>query len=617
MVNNFRLLFLILPFYALQPVSAQQKLAAGNGHGHNDYQQQIPLLTAYYAGMGAIEADVFLRNGILFVAHETAEIKTERTLKNMYLDPLATFYKENGNKGYPDSAKKLQLVIDIKEVDENVLQHLVKELKGYGSIFDPQKNPAAIRVVVTGELPLPSNFAKYASLISFDGRPGIAYSKEQLQHIAMISADIVNYSVWNGKGTPTPDDLQKMTAVVSQAHALGKPFRFWGTKDNPNTWKELEHMGVDWIGTDQPTVLKDFYQNRAKLEYINPSAYQPYQPSYETDGLKKKVKNVILLIGDGMGLAQIQAGLSSNFGQSNIINMKYVGLSRTEAVNSDFTDSAAGATAMATGKKTNNRYIGMDAEGRALVSIPDTLAPFGIKSGVISTGDITDATPAAFYAHETERSMSKEIAADFLNSSVAILVGSGRKAFTENENKQLLSQIEKRGYSYKTNLNDFVSSNTLKQIVLLDDSATRKTMDGRGEMLKTSLLKTIELLSKNKKGFFVMAEGAKIDHGGHANNLPFLITEQHDFDRTVGAVLEFADKDGETLVIVTADHETGGLSLLDASYKKGMVRGHFSSDDHTNIMVPVFAYGPGALDFIGVYPNTEIFAKIIKAFRLN
>lgn len=114
-----------------------------------------------------------------------------------------------------------------------------------------------------------------------------------------------------------------------------------------------------------------------------------------------------------------------------------------------------------------------------------------------------------------------------------------------------------------------------------------------------------------------MAEGAQIDHGGHANDLPFVVTEQLDFDKMIGEVLAFADKDGETLVIVTADHETGGLSLLDASAKKGTVRGNFSTDDHTNIMVPVFAYGPGANNFMGTFNNNEIYHKILKAFALK
>ena len=109
-----------------------------------------------------------------------------------------------------------------------------------------------------------------------------------------------------------------------------------------------------------------------------------------------------------------------------------------------------------------------------------------------------------------------------------------------------------------------------------------------------------------------MAEGAQIDYGGHANNLPYVITELHDFDKTVAEALKFADADGQTLVIITADHETGGLSLLDASTAKGMVLGSFSTNDHTSINVPVFAYGPHAQDFIGTYQNTEIYHKILK-----
>lgn len=617
MVKSVRSIWLLLIFLGIHSVSAQQKLNAGNGHSHNDYKQQIPLLEAYYAGMGSIEADVFYRDGELFVAHESKEIKPGKTLKKLYLDPLVSFYKENGQHPYPNASQKLQLVIDIKEDYEKVISTLLADLKGYEFVFDPNINPSAIKIVMSGDIPSVDQFRKYPLMISFDGRPGIKYTTEQLKHIGMISDEMSNYSVWNGKGTPTPADLQKMKAVIAEAHAKDKPFRFWATKDSPNSWKELEHMGVDWIGTDHPSMLKDFYQNRTKLEYINTAAYTPYKPTYKTDGLTKKAKNIILLIGDGMGLAQIQAGLSANFGQSNIINIKHIGLSRTEASNSDFTDSAAGATAMATGSKTNNRYISVDSNGRPLKAIPDLLAPYGIVTGIISNGDITDATPAAFYAHQNERSMTQEIAADLLSSHVNVLVGAKRRSFSDNKNTRLMEQLVGKGYTYQKDLKSFVASNATKQLVLLDDSVTRRKLDGRGEMLKTSFLKTIELLSKNKKGFFIMAEGAQIDHGGHANDLPFAVTEQHDFDRLVGEALRFADQDGETLVIVTADHETGGLSLLDASYKKGTVRGNFSTDDHTNIMVPVFAYGPGSADFIGVYPNTNIFSKIIRAYQLK
>ena len=614
MVKKTKFIWLLFVAFGIQSVSAQQKLTANNGHSHNDYKQQIPLLEAYYAGMGSIEADVFYRDGELFVAHESKEIEPGKTLKKLYLEPLFAFFKKNGNHAYSNPQLKLQLVIDIKDDYQNVLATLLKQLKDYELVFDQDKNPSAIKLLVSGNIPPVDKFSDYPAFVYFDGRPGKNYTSEQLKHIGMISDDLSKYSVWNGKGTPTPPDLEKMKALIAEAHKAGKPFRFWATKDSPNSWKELEQMGVDWIGTDNPAALSSFYKNRSKLEFVNPKGYQPYQPTYKNDGLQKKVKNVILLIGDGMGLAQIQAGLTANFGQSNIVNIKHIGFSRTEALNSDFTDSAAGGTAMATGQKTNNRYIGVDASGQSLTSIPDRMSKFGVKSGIISSGDITDATPAAFYAHQIERTMSQEIAADFLKSPIDILIGSRRKSFMEGKNIDLIKKLERKGYQIKTNLSDFTSTEAGKQVVLLDDSATRTVIDGRGEMLKTSLLKTIAILSKNQSGFFIMAEGAQIDHGGHANNLPIAVTEQHDFDRLVGEALRFADANGETLVIVTADHETGGLSLLDASYKKGMVRGNFSTDDHTNIMVPVFAYGPGSGSFIGVYPNTSIFKKIIEAY---
>lgn len=611
--------FALVAFLALSlsAVAQQAKRTQNSGHSHNDYNQNFPFFEAYYAGMGSVEADVFLKNGKLLVAHNEEDTDAGKTLESLYLAPIARTFKTNKGHIYADTSKHMQLLIDIKANHQEVLAKLIEELKPYQEVFNSKFNKNALRVIISGDVPPAENFKNYPDYIFFDGRPSRNYTPDQLNRIGMISEDLATYSIWNGKGTPTPADFGKLTEVITGAHQLNKPFRFWGTKDNPNSWKELENMGADWIGTDHPARLQEFYSRRDKLEYISPKPYQPYLPTYKTDGSRSKAKNVILLIGDGMGLAQIQAGLTANFGTSNLMKVKHIGLSRTEALNSDFTDSAAGATAMASGEKTNNRYIGTDANGKALKALPDILAGHHIQTGIISSGDITDATPAAFYAHQPERSMSEAIAADLETSHVDVLVGSNRKSFTENNDKALMDKLAKKGYAYRKNLAEFQTAKSGRQLVLLDDSVTRRKLDGRGEMLKTSVLKAISLLSGNKAGFFIMAEGAQIDHGGHANELPFAVTEQHDFDRLVGEALRFADQDGETLVIVTADHETGGLSLLDASYKKGMVRGNFSTDDHTNIMVPVFAYGPGAEKFIGVYPNTEIFYKILKAYGLK
>jgi len=608
-----RLFFLpgLVVLFLFASVSSAQTSKVTHGHSHNDYHQNIPLLQAYYSGMGSIEADVFLKDNELSVAHEPAEIKAGKTLTKLYLSPLAELYKDNGNHAFKNAAQKLQLVIDIKQDHQNVLKKLISELAPFGDVFNAEKNENAIRIVISGDMPLPADFENWPPFIYFDGRPETKYTAEQLKRVAMISQDIKKYTVWNGKGVPTPTDYAKLKQVLIAAHEAGKPFRFWGTADNPNTWLVLSRLGADWLNTDHPEKLAEFYSNQQKLSYTNPQPYPVYTPSYRSDDKNSRVKNVILLIGDGMGLAQIHAGLIANHGDLNLSRFRSIGFSETAAANSDNTDSAAGATAMATGKKTNNRFIGMDANEQRLTNLVDTLAHFGMKSGIISVGDITDATPAAFYAHQTERTMSNAIAADLQQSKVSVLVGSNQYVFLKNKDNSLMDKLAKSGFKLSTDLESFVQQVAGKQLVLLPKEATVPVLKGRGDVLKQSLNKTIEILGENKNGFFIMAEAAQIDHGGHSNDLPVVVTEMHDFDKTIEAALRFADKDGETLVIVTADHETGGLTLLDADTRNGQITGHFSTDDHTNIMVPVFAYGPKSAVFKGVYQNNEIFYKIL------
>jgi alkaline phosphatase len=597
--------------------TAQTPLNYNRGHSHNDYRQNIPLLTAYYAGMGSIEADVFLRNGQLYVAHDAVEISSEATLKKLYLEPLASFYRKNGNQAYKDSTHSLQLVVDIKQDYKNVIGELIKELSAYGDIFNSARNTKAIKIVLSGDMPLPVEFKNYPDYISFDGRPNTPYTDEQLKRIAMISDDLKSYTPWNGKGTPTKDDEKKLRAVIEKAHQQRKPFRFWASQDSPNTWIVLEKLGADWINTDHPEQLKEFYLRKDKLHYTNPLAYPVYTPSYLADGLKKPAKNVILLIGDGMGLAQIHAATIANHGDLNIGKIRNIGFSQTGAANSGNTDSAAGGSAFAIGEKTNNRYIGMTPDQRKRTNLVDTLAGYGIKSGIISVGDITDATPAVFYAHQPDRSLSQEIARDLLSSKAEIVIGSNQKSFFKNNDERLMEKLGSRGFKVSTTMAGFSAETQGKQLVLLADSATRPVKEGRGEVLRQALSHTLTLLSANRKGFFIMAEGAQIDYGGHANDLPYVVTELHDFDKAVAEALRFADQDGETLVIVTADHETGGLTLLDAEVENGSISGTFSTNDHTNIMVPVFAYGPGADEFRGMYQNNELFHKILKVLKLN
>ena len=572
-------------------------------HSHNDYEQTIPFLQAYDQKFGSIEADIYAHDGQLYVAHDSANITSDRTLEALYITPIVEKVRANKGKIYVGTSYGLQWLIDLKTPARLSLPILVRALSAYPEIFGVG---GVVKVVVSGSVPSPDKFSEYPNWLQFDGRPDVSYTPDQLAHIGLISQAFPYYTRWNGKGLIVKKERTKIQEVVQQVHRQGKKIRFWATPDNVNTWKSLMNLGVDYINTDQITALGHFLSLRQTAEYQNPAPYALYQPTYRNNDSRSRVKNVILLIGDGMGLAQIYAGLTANRGDLNLAKLLNIGFSKTSAADTYITDSAAGATAMATGQKTNNRAIGVDSTGKSLPAIPMLIKKWNMASGLISAGAMTDATPAAYYAHQPDRMFEREIASDFLRNPVDILIGGGYRYFNE---EKVLDTLHQRGYQTGAT---FDQLETLKApFVLLDDSSVVAVSKGRKDFLQRSLQKTIHDLQSKKAGFFIMAEDAQIDYGGHANDIRYVVQEMLDFDRTIGDAIRFADSNGETLVIITADHETGGLSLLDGDLKRGYVDGNFSTNDHSGIMVPVFAYGPHSLDFRGVYENTEIQHKIM------
>ena len=606
-MKSIRLSVLALLFTSTVFAQSPARYTTAQAHSHNDYEQNIPFLRAYYQQFGSIEADIFLRNDSIFVAHDQKYITSKNTLASLYLKPLLAQVEKNNGQIYPDKKLNLQLLIDLKTPGKETIPVLIRELQPYLKVFAPT---GPVRIVLSGDVPTPQEFSQYPDYLSFDGRPEINYSKTQLERVGLISQSFTNYTKWNGKGILVKKEKEALETVIKQVHGQGKKIRFWGTPDNINAWKMLMNMGIDYLNTDKVEELGPYLRNRADAEYISPAVQPVYKPTYRNNDKLSKVKNIILLIGDGMGLTQIYSGLTANHGELNLSQFLNIGFSKTSAADSYITDSAAGATAMATGKKARNRAIGVDTNNVPLKNLPDIIRPLGIKTGLISAGSITDATPAAFYAHQPERSLDSLIAHDYLKSSVEILIGGGADMF----NKEKVSDsLRAKGFRVSNHWQDLASLKA--PFVLLDDSKTVSMLKGRGNFLTEAFNKSQQTLSKNPKGFFMMAEGAQIDYGGHVNKVPYVVTEMLDFDQLIGEALRFADSNGETLVIVTADHETGGLTLLDGDMKKGYVDGHFSTNDHTAVMVPVFAYGPHALDFRGVYENTEIFNKILAIFN--
>lgn len=578
-----------------------------NAHSHNDYEQEIPFWQAYYANFGSIEADVFLVKGKLWVAHTEKELSADRTLESLYLDNISKQIKLNKGNIYPDAHKKLQLMIDVKQDYKTTLDALISTLKNYPDIT----GNSGVRIVITGGRPQPSDFKNYPTYLYFDGDLDKKYSSDELKRVGLFSADLQGLVKWNGKGIPRDEETERVRKAVEIAHAQQKPVRFYGAPDFPNAWVNFIDLGVDYINTDHIPDLKKFLNTIPKNFYKNTKEYSVYSPTYETDGISKKVKNVILLIPDGTSLPQYYAAFTANKGKLNVFNMKATGLSKTNSSNAYITDSAPGSTAFATGVKTKNTFVGVDEVGKALAQIPDIIADQGMTSGLISTGDVTDATPADFYAHSDNRNSSEPILKDFISSKTKILIGGPTNGLTP-ENLQKIKEAKIDRYQDLKSVKK-INNRTL----VIDPLASQRITNGRGNWLADAFDLTLNDLKENKKGFFMMVEASQTDGGGHSNNIEQLVTELLDFDHVVGKAMKFADENKETLVIVVGDHETGGLTLLDGSLKDGWVFGNFSTNDHTSIPSSVFAYGPNSKEFTGLFENTEIFKKILEAYRIK
>lgn len=335
-------------------------------------------------------------------------------------------------------------------------------------------------------------------------------------------------------------------------------------------------------------------------------------------GEPSEIRNIILMIGDGMGLPAVTAAMTVSDHPLNIEKCNTIGLQKTKSSNNYITDSGAAGTALATGNKTNNGVIGMDSQGNIVKSILEIAEENGLATGLVSTSSVTHATPASFIAHQLSRNNYEDIAMDFLKTDIDVFIGGGYDHFARRKDKlNLIDSLKIRGYEVDTSMNLILESKAMKLAGFTAPVHNPYRLKNRGDMLSASSGKAIEILSRNPKGFFLMIEGSQIDWAGHANSADTLIDETLDFDKAVGVVLDFAKKDGRTLVVVTADHETGGVTIIDGNSETHKVNLNFSTSDHTPVMIPVYAFGPGAEKFTGIYENTEIFQKILTSFRFG
>lgn len=336
----------------------------------------------------------------------------------------------------------------------------------------------------------------------------------------------------------------------------------------------------------------------------------------------RKPANIIFLIGDGMGLSAVSTGFYFGDQPSVFNRFQEIGLQQTSSASHKVTDSAASGTAMASGVLTYNGAIGVDTSKAPVQNIAELLASRGWSTGVVATSTISHATPASFYAHAVQRSMEDDIALQLLNSEIDFFAGGGLSKFiARRDSLNLLPVAADKGFVMDTS--GLASPGTLradkKYGFLLEAGGMLSMVDGRGDFLPDATVLALSHLSQNKEGFFLMVEGSQIDWAGHGNDTQYLIGEMLDFEKVIAAALDFAEKDGNTLVVVTADHETGGYALGPEVPKEGqsaysdynIIEPVFATGGHTATLIPVFAFGPGAEQFKGIYKNTEINHKMV------
>ena len=364
---------------------------------------------------------------------------------------------------------------------------------------------------------------------------------------------------------------------------------------------------------------QDAYLNASSEQdekvYKSEQAYKvkTYKQKFKSD----KPKNIIFLIGDGMGVSQVYAGKTANKGRLFLDNCKYIGFNETQSSNNYITDSAAGGTALSSGVRTYNGAIGVNPDTIPVETILEAAEAKGLATGLVSTSTITHATPASFIAHQANRGMYEAIAADFLKTDIDVFIGGGKAHFTQRKDgRNLVEELKQKGYTVKETMAEVQTVKKGKLAGLIEDGDAGR-MAHRKNMLPEATKTAIDILKKNDKGFFMMVEGSQIDWGGHAQSTQYIVEDMLDFDKVIGKALDFASKDGETLVLVTADHETGGMALTGGNIEEGFVRGGYPTKGHTGVMVPIFAYGPGAEKFIGIMKNTDIHDKMKKLLLGN
>ncbi len=331
-----------------------------------------------------------------------------------------------------------------------------------------------------------------------------------------------------------------------------------------------------------------------------------------------KALNVIYFIGDGTALPQVYAGMLATRQEMVFPKFPYIGVVDTHSSSNDITDSAAGGTALSSDHKTKNAMVGMNPDTIPVKTLLEVFHEQGKETGLVVTSYITHATPACFYAKVPHRRQYEDIALQLAEAdNINLAIGGGRKHFNQRKDSvDLIQRMENElGWKVYDTLAD-IDVTCKKYAVLANDDHMPKAAD-RGDFLPRAVKTALKTLDSAENGFFLMVEGSQIDFACHANDSAWMVDELVDFSYAIQVALDYAEEHGNTLVVVTADHETGGLTMPDKQGKYTNVSFCYSTGSHTCLPVMVYAYGPGAEQFTGWMQNTAIKGKILNACGLE
>ena len=369
----------------------------------------------------------------------------------------------------------------------------------------------------------------------------------------------------------------------------------------------------------------------------------------------QRPKNIVLISADGMGICQWQAGMIAAKGKLNLNRMQIAGLVTTNPADVFCGDAPSHSTALATGFNSKKGAVSVDLDNKPIKNITELVKEKGMAAGIVSANSLVEGSIVPFVGHAPNRMALEPLTAGFVDGDIDVFIGAGSDFFTKSvlsgfgpgggggqggqrsgaqgtsggqggpgaamqfgerkDNRNLINELKNKGWQVCNSIDEIKQVKNGKLAGFTGEQSNPNIQQGRGDMFPASVEAALNILQNNAKGFFLMVGDMYVDRASHNGRIELLCDETIDLDRAVGKTLDFAEKDGNTLVLVVGSPEASGMSLVDGNIAEGKVEAKWSMPgmaNHSGTQVPMFAYGPGAEEFTGVWANTELFTKMRK-----